>query len=91
MYPFRHGLSYTEFGYSDLQAVSSPSNTPNDWRIRVSAKVTNTGKVAGAHSVHFYVAPPPPTSNSFLHPEVTLQGFTKTSILPPGKVKKSVY
>ncbi|KAE8543292.1 hypothetical protein D1P53_000783 [Cryptococcus gattii VGV] len=71
-----------------IWVVSSPSNTPNDWRIRVSAKVTNTGKVAGAHSVHFYVTPPPPTSNSLLHPEVTLQGFTKTGILPPGGTEK---
>ncbi|WVO23383.1 uncharacterized protein IAS62_004735 [Cryptococcus decagattii] len=88
MYAFGHGLSYTEFGYSDLQVLSSPSNTPNDWRIRVSAKVTNTDKVAGAHSVHFYVTPPPPTSNSLLHPEVTLQAFTKTGILPPGGSEK---
>lgn len=88
MYPFGHGLSYTEFDYADLQVVSSSSNTPNDWRIRVCAKVTNIGQVAGAHSVHFYVTPPPPTSNSLLHPEVTLQGFTKTDILPPGGSEK---
>lgn len=85
MYPFGHGLSYTIFEYSELTVLPSASSSPDSWRIHVSATVTNTGKVPGAHSVHFYTNPPPPTSNSLIHPEVTLQAFTKTGVLLPGE------
>ncbi|KAM5363612.1 hypothetical protein ACJA88_013482 [Fusarium oxysporum] len=84
MYPFGHGLSYTSFEYSDLIVSPSTSASPDEWKISVSAKVTNTGSVPGAHSVHFYTTPPPATSNSLTHPEVTLQGFNKTAVLLPG-------
>lgn len=84
MYPFGHGLSYTSFEYSELTVVSSESISPGSWRISISTKVTNTGSCSGAHSVHFYTCPPPPTSNSLTHPEATLQAFTKTAILQPG-------
>ncbi|KEZ45039.1 putative beta-glucosidase I [Scedosporium apiospermum] len=84
MYPFGHGLSYTTFEYSELTVSASASALPSSWRINVSTKVTNTGSVPGAHSVHFYTTPPPPTSNSLIHPEVTLQAFAKTAVLSPG-------
>lgn len=85
MYPFGHGLSYTSFEYSELAVSPSESSEPSSWRIKVSAKVTNTGEVAGAHSVHFYTSPPPATSNSLTHPEQTLQAFNKTGVLSPGE------
>ncbi|KFY67004.1 hypothetical protein V497_00594 [Pseudogymnoascus sp. VKM F-4516 (FW-969)] len=85
MYPFGHGLSYTIFEYSELTVLPSASSSPDSWRIHVFATVTNTGKIPGAHSVHFYTNPPPPTSNSLIHPEVTLQAFTKTGVLSPGE------
>ncbi|KAG4428711.1 hypothetical protein IFR05_015808 [Cadophora sp. M221] len=84
MYPFGHGLSYTTFEYSNLTISPSTSPSADSWCIYVSATVTNTGIVPGAHSVHFYTNPPPPTSNSLTHPEVTLQAFTKTGVLSPG-------
>lgn len=84
VYPFGHGLSYTSFECSDLIVSPSTSASPDEWKISVSAKVTNTGSVPGAHSVHFYTTPPPATSNSLTHPEVTLQGFNKTAVLLPG-------
>ncbi|RSL42467.1 hypothetical protein CEP54_015473 [Fusarium duplospermum] len=85
MYPFGHGLSYTDFEYSQLAVTPSTSTSPSSWRIKVSVNVTNTGGLAGSHSVHFYTTPPPPTSNSLMHPEVTLQAFTKTGVLSPGE------
>lgn len=45
-FPFGHGLSYTTFGYSDLEA------TPQD----ASVTVTNTGERAGAEVVQIYAA-----------------------------------
>lgn len=85
MYPFGHGLSYTSFEYSNLFVAPSASSSPDTWGIQVSVTVTNTGNVAGSHSVHFYVTPPPATSNSLTHPEVTLQAFAKSAIISPGQ------
>jgi beta-glucosidase len=85
LYPFGYGLSYTSFEYSQLTISPSSSPSPDLWRISVSARVTNTGTVPGAHSVHFYTNPPPPTSTSLMHPDVTLQAFAKTAILLPGQ------
>lgn len=85
MYPFGHGLSYTSFEYSDLTVAPAASTDPNEWQINISVKVTNTGPIPGAHSVHFYTTPPPPTASSLMHPEVTLQAFTKTTMLSSGE------
>ncbi|WWC89936.1 uncharacterized protein L201_004865 [Kwoniella dendrophila CBS 6074] len=84
MYPFGHGLSYTTFEYSNLTVTPSKESTPDKWRLSISVQVNNTGKVAGSHSVHFYVNPPCASSTGLTHPEVTLQGYNKTSILAPG-------
>lgn len=85
MYPFGHGLSYTSFEYSELEVTPSRSSSPDSWRIKVSVKVTNTGQVPGAHSVHFYTSPPPQTANTLRHPEVTLQAYCKTAVISPGE------
>ncbi|GFZ49824.1 hypothetical protein JCM24511_07227 [Saitozyma sp. JCM 24511] len=88
MFPFGHGLSYTSFEYEDLKIASVASDIgPNadHWKLTVQVAVKNTGAIAGDHSVHFYTAPPPETSTGLLHPEHTLQAFTKTYNLKPGE------
>lgn len=47
-YPFGHGLSYTNFSFSDMMRIA---NT-------VSFNVTNTGSVEGAEVAQVYLAPP---------------------------------
>lgn len=47
-FPFGHGLSYTQFSYSDLKIEGDT----------VSTVISNTGKLAGAEVVQLYVAPP---------------------------------
>ncbi|WP_104087221.1 glycoside hydrolase family 3 C-terminal domain-containing protein [Arthrobacter sp. GMC3] len=49
-YPFGHGLSYTSFGYADLQVSAS------DAGLSVSVEVTNTGALAGREVVQAYVS-----------------------------------
>lgn len=49
LWPFGHGLSYTDFEYSNLQASGGI-----DQDLEVSVTVTNTGDMAGAHSVLFF-------------------------------------
>ncbi|WP_163718505.1 beta-glucosidase [Mangrovibacterium lignilyticum] len=77
-YPFGYGLSYTEFGYSDLK-LSSPKFKN---QIEASIKVTNNGKVAGQEVVQLYISAP---ENKLDKPAEELKGFTKTKLLQPGE------
>jgi beta-glucosidase len=52
LYPFGHGLSYTNFTYSEL-AMSAPSMTA-DGEVRISCTVTNTGNRSGHEVVQLY-------------------------------------
>ncbi|MEL7162047.1 MAG: glycoside hydrolase family 3 N-terminal domain-containing protein, partial [Bacteroidota bacterium] len=49
LYPFGHGLSYSDFTYSGL-SLSSPTLSHGEV-LTVSVTVKNTGKMAGKHSV----------------------------------------
>ena len=80
-YPFGHGLSYTEFAYSDLQ-LSAGEIGEND-SLTVSVTVTNTGGMAGKEVVQLYVAPP---ADGIFRPVRELRAFTKVS-LEPGESK----
>ena len=51
LFPFGHGLSYTQFAYSDLVAEQDKG------KIRLRFKVTNVGKLAGKDVPQVYVAP----------------------------------
>lgn len=52
-YPFGHGLTYTDFSYSDL-TLSTDSFTKGD-TLKASVTVTNTGKRTGKALVQLYV------------------------------------
>lgn len=52
-FPFGHGLSYTNYQYSNLTLSDSTVN--RNGRIKASVTVTNTGKVAGKEAVLFYL------------------------------------
>jgi beta-glucosidase len=51
LFPFGHGLSYTEFAYSDLVAE------PDHGRVRLRFKVSNVGKLAGKDVPQLYAQP----------------------------------
>jgi len=53
LYPFGHGLSYTQFNYSDIKI--SQSKICDEEEITVSVKVKNTGKTDGEEVVQLYV------------------------------------
>lgn len=86
LFPFGHGLSYTSFEYSDL-SLEATGSSADDWALKATVTVTNTGKEVGDHSVHFYTAPPAETPTSLRHPKVSLQAFTKVYDLKPGEKK----
>ncbi|OQD96043.1 hypothetical protein PENSOL_c017G11380 [Penicillium solitum] len=64
-FPFGHGLSYTQFEFSDLSV--SPK--------AVSVCVTNSGSIIGATVVQVYISPSP--TNTISRPIKELKGFTK--------------
>ena len=82
LFPFGHGLSYTEFGYSNLK-LSSTDITDKD-QLQVSLTVTNTGKVKGKEVIQLYVAD---KASSVQRPVKELKAFDKIE-LAPGESKE---
>lgn len=82
LFPFGHGLSYTDFSYGNLQ-LSSKTISP-DGKIIVSIDVTNKGAMEGAETVQMYLSD---VQCSVERPEQELKGFHKIS-LKPGETKK---
>ena len=76
-YPFGHGLSYTQFRYSDLVVENRT----------VSCSVSNVGAVTGCEVVQLYIAPP---ASGFFRPEKELKGFCKVE-LRPGETKRVTF
>ncbi len=71
-YPFGHGLSYTEFTYSDL-ALEKDSITEGE-AVTVTCKVRNSGNAAGAEVVQLYIGEANP---GVARPVKELKGFEK--------------
>jgi beta-glucosidase len=78
-YAFGHGLSYTTFAYDDLR-VSNTRMAP-DGKITLSFTLANTGRVAGAEVVQFYLRDP---VASIVRPVQELKGFQRI-VLQPGQ------
>ena len=82
LFPFGHGLSYTQFEYSDLQM--SADVLSGEESLTVSLTVKNTGDAAGKEIVQVYVHPEAPTA---FRPEAELKGFAKVA-LEPGEARE---
>ncbi len=81
-YPFGHGLSYTNFEYTDLTAPVTGSAEDDTLVVTVTCTVTNTGERPGKEVVQLYVSDP----ESFVaRPPRELKGFAKTTTLVPGE------
>ena len=52
LFPFGHGLSYTQFEYSDLQVENTKLDMNGE--LNISVKVKNTGKMTGKEVVQVY-------------------------------------
>lgn len=81
LFPFGHGLSYTQFKYSDLKADNK--NIYDSHGASVSVTVTNIGAVAGAEVVQLYISALNP---SVFRSRIELRGFEKV-YLEPGESK----
>ena len=80
-YPFGHGLSYTEFEYTDMR-LSAKSISPGQ-KLTVQVDVKNTGKRSGSEAVQVYISDRTGTPG---RPIKELKGFEKVS-LAPGETK----
>lgn len=76
LYPFGHGLSYTQFEYKDLHV---PKTFKSGQPIVVEFTVTNTGTKAGAETVQLYVQD---EKSSVLRPIKELKAFRKIFLAP---------
>ncbi|MFI9816359.1 glycoside hydrolase family 3 protein [Saccharothrix variisporea] len=79
LYPFGHGLSYTDFAYDDLRL--STAEVGADGRVEVSVTVTNTGTRSGSEVVQLYVRALNPRYEA---PRLRLVDFRKL-VLAPGE------
>jgi len=75
LFPFGHGLSYSEFRYSDL-AQSVQSVGPGE-KIDISITVENSGGVASDEVVQLYVRDP---VASIARPVLELRGFKRLEL-----------
>lgn len=84
-YPFGYGLNYTTFSYTPitLSATTLKGNTS----LRVSVKVTNTGKTAGEEVVQLYIRD---LVGRVVRPVRELKGFEKVH-LNPSQTKEIVF
>jgi beta-glucosidase len=81
-YPFGHGLSYTDFEYTDLTATPTGSAEDGTLTVAVTCTVTNTGQRPGKEVVQLYVTD---LESSVARPPRELKGFAKTATLSPGE------
>ena len=81
LYPFGHGLSYTQFDYGNLR--TSSGTIAVDGQLRVSVDVTNAGERAGDEVVQLYVSYP---ESEVKRPVKELVAFTRIH-LNPGEMR----
>lgn len=82
LFPFGHGLSYTQFKYSNL-GLSHQELLDTDELI-VSLDITNTGTIAGKEIVQLYVSD---HTHTTIRPKKELKNFVKIE-LQPGETKR---
>lgn len=81
LYPFGHGLSYTEFTYRNLQIT--PQQVEAEEEIRISCEVENVGGRLGDEVVQLYIHD---LVASVTRPRKELKGFQRLT-LEPGEKK----
>lgn len=80
LFAFGHGLSYTDFGYSEAKAART--SMKENGTLSVSVDVTNTGDVAGKEVIQLYIGD---NEASVARPVKELKGFRKIALEPGQK------
>ena len=85
LFPFGHGLSYTDFTYG--KASADKKDMTADETITITVPVTNTGDREGQEVVQLYIQD---VKSSLERPAKELKGFQKLS-LKPGETKNATF
>ena len=83
LFPFGHGLSYSEFECSDLQLTHDTINISES--IVASIKIKNNSTIVGSEIVQMYITD---DFSSITRPVLELKGFEKIKLLP-GEQKRN--
>jgi beta-glucosidase len=78
MFPFGFGLSYTSFRFSDLRIGGPGQRGHGGGGVRVTARITNTGRRAGSDVAQLYLRDPAAAGE----PPRQLKGFAKVTLRP---------
>ncbi|NYF79013.1 glycoside hydrolase family 3 C-terminal domain-containing protein [Granulicella arctica] len=81
LYPFGHGLSYTQFKFSNLKLSHPTINATG--QIEVSFDLQNIGSMAGSEVVQMYVHQ---VKSDIVQPIKSLRGFQRV-VLEPGETR----
>jgi beta-glucosidase len=81
LFPFGHGLSYTQFSYHDLRA--SPTELVGGDTLTVEVDVANDGPAPGEETVLLFIRDP---VASVSRPVLELKAMTKLSLIPGDRV-----
>jgi len=84
LFPFGHGLSYTDFDYEDIR--SDAAELPIGGAITISADVTNTGERAAEEVVQLYVRD---LVGNVTRPVRELKGFRRVRLEPGERITVS--
>ena len=79
LFPFGHGLSYSEFSWGAAALSSEDVVAADDLLVTVTVSIENTGTRRGSEVVQCYVAPPPGTVP---RPPRELRAFAKVHLEP---------
>lgn len=79
LFPFGHGLSYTTFGYNDLQIKTLPDSI-----VEIGVTVENTGNLSGEEVIQLYLHD---VVASVVRPIKELKGFKKIKLEPGARQK----
>jgi beta-glucosidase len=79
LYPFGHGLSYSEFSYTNLQV--SPEHMTGDGTLQIDVDVQNVGSWTGDEVVQAYVHYP---ASKVKRPTRQLVAFQRITLDPDG-------
>jgi beta-glucosidase len=85
LFPFGHGLSYTQFHYSNLEI------RPDSGGLEVSFFVENSGPTKGSEVPQVYVGPPSDTSLPVQTTVQKLVGFDRIELGPSEKKRVTVH
>jgi beta-glucosidase len=82
LYAFGHGLSYTQFKYSNLKLSQTKTNATGE--VKVSFDLQNTGVLAGSEVAQLYVHQ---EKSNVVQPIKSLRGFQRV-MLKPGETRQ---